>query len=152
MQLSRSFAAGAVGLFSLVAMSFPALASADLFDYQYCVNYGYPNSGDCQSQGYSYHTQPYIYPAGSTQNGAYLGGYNQQQYYPQQNYGYGYQQYQQPSYYYPQQQYPQQQYSYSNYNYPQTYYQPSYYSYVVPNVQLYNGYYAGGYGMGGYYR
>ena len=149
MKLSRSFAAGAVGLLSCVSMSIPMLASAGITDYTYCVNYGYPNLGDCASQGYGSgggYNNGYSYNYPSYNYSQYQYPQQQQYYYPQQNYGY---QYQQPTYYYPQQ-YQQQQYSY--YNYPQRYYQPTSYNYVVPNVQLYNGYYAGSYGMGGYYR
>ena len=130
MQFGRFLAAGAVGLFSIAVTSLPALASASLGDYSYCVDYGYPNFGDCASS-YSY--------------GGYYGG----------GYGYGYY----PSYdyyYYPQtysytpqpQMYYQQQYSYSNY--PQTFYQPTTYSYVVPTVNINNGYNSG-YSVPAYY-
>jgi hypothetical protein len=135
MKFSRSLAASAVGLMGLATASLPSLASADLFDYQYCVQYSSPTYGDCRSQGYVPHQYPYVYPAGSTQNGAYYGG------------GYS-TQYQQPSYYYPQQYYYPQTYYYPTYYYPDTYY----YGNAMVGAAATVGFYAGGmYDDPGYY-
>jgi len=133
--LSNSCAAAAVGLLALLAVSVPAFASANIWDYTYCMDYGYPNLGDCQSMGYG----------GGYGYGGYDYGYDY--YYPQQNYSY-YQQpsysyhqptyYQQPTYYYPQQQY----------YHPNYYQQPSYsysYDYGAPIVMVNSGVYYGGY-------
>lgn len=130
MTLSRSFAAGAVGI--AFALMLPFAASASVWDYNgpsifdgvYCVNYGYPNSGGCSSSGSGYYYPPYI---------------QQQPYYSSQSYYKP-----QPVYYYqpaPQYYYPQQ----------YAYYQPvTVTSTVVPTVMIDSGYY--GYDDGyGYY-
>jgi len=130
MSLSNSLAAAAVGLLALLAASVPALASANIWNYTYCMDYGYPNLGDCQSMGYG----------GGYGYGGYDYGYSYYQ--PQQNYSY----YQQPSYSYHQPSYYQpKQYRPDYYYYPQPIY-PSYNNYGAPIVMVNSGvYYGGGY-------
>src|SRR3989338_2385002 len=132
MSLSNSCAAPAAGLLAFLAASVPSLASANIWDYTYCMDYGYPNLGDCQSMGYG----------GGYGYSGYDYGYSYYQ--PQQNYSY-YQQpsysYQQPTYYQPKQYHP-------DYYYypqlPQPIY-PSYNNYGAPIVMVNSGVYYGGY-------
>lgn len=105
-----------MGVVALAAAGMPLLASAGVWDRPYCVNYGYPNMGDCQSQGYGHNGgYSYTYPA------------YYDYYYPEPIYSYQ-PQYYNPTYYYPQY-YPQPSYSYTNYG--------------APIVMVNSGYYGG---------